>query len=353
MPHQWKTTGHIAWRSKKPICSITFVVTKKFFTKVNKSMTRSFPREDHLNFFEQEQQTSGYSPDERYEVDYYLERIRRSQNGGREQEVRNRRYAALKQLVLDGNYFSEVEMMQREPLLYEQLVGQYLTEKERKARDTAGFKNDSLVTILFNGIDRDNAAALRKEQENSEKNMEEMVGSMDNDDEDRSGENPPDSPRCSRAQWGNFDQEEEERQKNIQQELAAKKRNQKFSVPMNLLTSGERSLLRDEFIGMMYSKFISGEDDDFDYSKIDESLEYDNLDIVEQDEQERYFDTDDAEETGGDSEQNNSSQMQADDEEDDLDVYMRHIDQHLKNQKNMDQMHDKMRDVNCEYDSDG
>lgn len=313
----------------------------------------NFVKENHLRFFEQEQQTSCYSPDERYEVDYYLDMIRKSHHGGREQEVRNRRYAALKQLVHEGNYFSETEMMLREPLLYDQLVGQYMTEQEKKARDAVGTKNDSLVAILFSGMDKENAESLKKEQECEENQQDEP-----DEDEDSYKEKPPESPGFSRAQWGNFDEEEEERQKNVQQAREAKQRNKKFSIPVNLLTAGERDLLRDEFLGTMYSKFISGEDGEFDYSKVDESMEYDNLDILEQDEQERYFDTEDSMDTilrnKDDDDDDGGGEMQQDDdsEEDDLDVYMRHLNQHLENQKNMDQMSNKMRDVNCEYDSD-
>ncbi|XP_065072597.1 coiled-coil domain-containing protein 97 [Ochlerotatus camptorhynchus] len=308
----------------------------------------NFIKENHLRFFEQEQQTSCYSPDERYEVDYYLSKIRKSHHGGREQEVRNRRYAALKQLVHEGNYFKETEMMQREPLLYDQLVGQYLTEQEKKARDAAGTKNDSLVAILFNGMDKENTESLKKEQESEEKQQDEP-----DEDEHSYKEKPPDSPGFSRAQWGNFDLEEEERQKNVQQEREAKQRNKKFSIPVNLMTAGERDLLRDEFLGTMYSKFISGEDAEFDYSKVDESMEYDNLDILEQDEQERYFDTEDSRDGVLRNEDDDGGEMQQDDsEEDDLDVYMRHLNQHLENQKNMDHMNNQMRDVNCQYDSD-
>uniref|UniRef100_A0A1Q3FDD1 Putative coiled-coil domain protein n=1 Tax=Culex tarsalis TaxID=7177 RepID=A0A1Q3FDD1_CULTA len=309
-----------------------------------------FIKEDHLRFFEQDGQTSGYSPDESYEVGYYLERIRRSHNGGRHREVRNRRYAALKQLVQEGKYFSETEMMQREPLLYDQLVGQYLTEREKKARDAVGQKNDSLVAILFNGMDREKADSLRQEQEQAEKRDDEAAGGGDGDDVGFR-DMPPGSPAFSRAQWGNFDDEEVERQRKVENDRASRKRNKKFSTPLAALTAGERDLLRDEFVGTMYSRFIAGEDVEFDYSKVDESMELDNLDIVEQDEQERYFDTDD-----GETEQvkaDEGCKMQQDDEsEDDLDVYMRHLEKHLDNQRNIEQMSCRMREVNCEYESD-
>jgi hypothetical protein len=39
--------------------------------------------------------------------------------------------------VKEGIYFSEKQMKQRNPLLYEQLVGQYLTKKEVEDRKNA------------------------------------------------------------------------------------------------------------------------------------------------------------------------------------------------------------------------
>lgn len=49
-------------------------------------------------------------------------------------KVRNRRFEALKKLVSEGSYFSEYEMKKRNPLLYEQLIGKFLTEEEEKER---------------------------------------------------------------------------------------------------------------------------------------------------------------------------------------------------------------------------
>jgi hypothetical protein len=39
--------------------------------------------------------------------------------------------------VKEGIYFSEKEMKQRNPLLYQQLIGQYLTKEEVKDRNNA------------------------------------------------------------------------------------------------------------------------------------------------------------------------------------------------------------------------
>nr|XP_023395621.1 coiled-coil domain-containing protein 97 [Loxodonta africana] len=48
--------------------------------------------------------------------------------------LRNRRYAALRELIQGGEYFSDEQMRFRAPLLYEQYIGQYLTQEELSAR---------------------------------------------------------------------------------------------------------------------------------------------------------------------------------------------------------------------------
>lgn len=47
---------------------------------------------------------------------------------------KNRRYQAMLEL-LKGDYFSDNEMRNREPLLWEQLVGQYLSDEEKLVHD--------------------------------------------------------------------------------------------------------------------------------------------------------------------------------------------------------------------------
>ncbi|KAG8540182.1 hypothetical protein GDO81_019748 [Engystomops pustulosus] len=54
----------------------------------------------------------------------------------------------------------------------------------------------------------------------------------------------------------------------------------------------EKALMREEFISRMHQRFLDGKDRDFDYSEVDDNPDFDNLDIVNRDEEERYFDDD-------------------------------------------------------------
>ncbi|CRL01106.1 CLUMA_CG014669, isoform A [Clunio marinus] len=63
--------------------------------------------------------------------------------------IRNRRYAALLKLIRDKKYFSENEMRSRDPLLYEQLIGQYQSPAEKRANRRPDAKTDTLVDELI------------------------------------------------------------------------------------------------------------------------------------------------------------------------------------------------------------
>uniref|UniRef100_A0A8C1LVZ6 Coiled-coil domain containing 97 n=1 Tax=Cyprinus carpio TaxID=7962 RepID=A0A8C1LVZ6_CYPCA len=51
----------------------------------------------------------------------------------------------------------------------------------------------------------------------------------------------------------------------------------------------EKAMLREEFLSPMHQRFLDGKDD-FNYSEVDENPDYDNLNILSCDAEERYFD---------------------------------------------------------------
>ncbi|CAG2067343.1 unnamed protein product [Timema podura] len=58
-----------------------------------------------------------------------------------------------------------------------------------------------------------------------------------------------------------------------------------------MISRKERELLRDEFVTSMYQSFLDGKDVDFDYSTVDENPAFDCLKVEDQDEEEKYFDS--------------------------------------------------------------
>ncbi|KAK2833717.1 hypothetical protein Q5P01_017606 [Channa striata] len=176
--------------------------------------------------------------------------------------VRNQRYAALRHLQKEGQYFSEEQMRMREPLLYEQYIGQYLTDEELLERSQEamldgaqsgpGEQTGGLAHLLLNSYqERLIQNRLQEEQEREEGAQEE-----EEDDDDDDG--------VQQKEW----------------EPSAE----------------EKSMLREEFISQMHQRFLDGKDKDFNYSEVDENPDYDNLDIVSRDAEDKYFDEDDDEE---------------------------------------------------------
>ncbi|XP_019967628.2 coiled-coil domain-containing protein 97 [Paralichthys olivaceus] len=181
--------------------------------------------------------------------------------------VRNQRYAALRALQKEGQYFSEEQMRIREPLLYEQYIGQYLTDEEVLERSQEAMLDGApggpgapaggaggLAHLLLNSYqERLIQNRLQEEQEREEGALEEEEEDEEDDD--------------NRVQ-------ESEREP----------------------TAEEKALLREEFISQMHQRFLDGKDKDFNYSEVDENPDYDNLDIVNRDAEEKYFDEDDDDE---------------------------------------------------------
>lgn len=287
----------------------------------------SFLNPDHYQYFEHQH----YHPEEKYEIQHYLDDLRQMQLKFNI-AVRNRRYDALQKLLKDGSYFSEIEMMKREPLLYEQLIGQYLTESEIRSRDKIGGETPSFLNVLLDGIEKDHVNDLKKQQETEERHDE-----NDHDDEDDTSESTsnfnrsfscghpedsddekfPKNPPEFRKKWGEF---EDEPSPHPQSEPPKPPKKNK---EIKRISAVERQLLRDEFCSIMYSKFLSGFDKNFDYTKIDHNDDFDNLKIKAQDEEDKYFDEESAQNASGILA--DATKEYNDESEDDLDMYMKKL----------------------------
>ncbi|KAM6225350.1 coiled-coil domain-containing protein 97 [Rhynchocyon petersi] len=216
-------------------------------------------REEHLACF------SHLRGDHR--ADFYCAEVAR-QGTAHPRTLRNRRYAALRELIQGGEYFSDEQMRFRAPLLYEQYIGRYLTQEELSARNRppppqppkAGSPSTPacpLSDLLLQSYQEwEVQQRLLQQQEEEEACLEEEEEEEDGNEEDDS------SSRDSEA-W----------------------------VP----DSEERLILREEFTSRMHQRFLDGKDGDFDYSKVDDNPDFDNLDIVARDEEERYFDEEEPE----------------------------------------------------------
>ena len=64
---------------------------------------------------------------------------------------------------------------------------------------------------------------------------------------------------------------------------------------MKKINSEDKLKLREEFLNLMRQRFLDGLDEEFDYTKVDLSDEYDNMETLCQDEQDKYFDDEEPE----------------------------------------------------------
>ncbi|XP_062387191.1 coiled-coil domain-containing protein 97 [Sardina pilchardus] len=187
---------------------------------------------------------------------YFKEVQRRAGSQTNKTNVRNHRYAALRALQKEGQYFSEEQMRIREPLLYEQYIGQYLSEEEifQRSQDAMQSGPGGLSDLLIDSYqERVLQARLQEQQEEEDCAQEEE----EEDEEDGHG-------RRGEQDWEPNDQ--------------------------------EKALLKEEFVSQMQQRFLDGKDKDFNYRQVDDNPDYDNLDIVNRDAEDRYFDDDDEEE---------------------------------------------------------
>lgn len=234
----------------------------------------------------------------------------------RHKRVRNRRFKALQKLQNESDYFSEKQMMSRNPLLYEQLIGQYLTDEEIIERDGVDRENLTFLDLILETVDRNQMREMKNEQMLEEDLDSEIL--MDDQKKQINGhENKP-------KQWGDF--EVTDTTPSFKPEVRKQ----------SMISAPERRLLREEFLQEMYNSFIDGRDTDVDYSSIDNDEQYDDLQQLSQDAEDKYFDSETndvenleqhmklVEEYGKVSLKDNST-------EDPFDLFMTHISNKVSN----------------------
>lgn len=280
-------------RQKRHIATELFKKSKCTFL----SRFGLFLTADHLLYFENNRDG------DRYETDFILRQIRRFNiDQKRSTDIRNRRYKAMKKLISENVYFTESEMMSREPLLYEQLVGRYLSEKERQEHKNMHSESTStVVNILLNGIEQNRIRHLKQLQFENEEAM------IEEEEEEEGNDTNFKTSTASLSQWGDLNDEK-----------PSYLYSSSCPRTVTTLTTLEKNLLKEEFISTMYTNFLDGKDTQFDYTVIDFNTDYDNIDIRERDEEEKYFD----------SEEPDVVDDVSLDTEDELDLYMRHLELH-------------------------
>lgn len=222
-----------------------------------------------------------------YEVEFYMGEVTKMSNAKASKiQKRNRRYEALKKLESEGEYFSDEQMRSRDPLMFEHYIGQYLTDEERlKMKGEIDQSDLKLSTILTEFMEESDIKLLHQMQKEDEEMIEEEEEEEEeDDDEDEDEEENSGMEQDSNEVIAENDLPSTSTDVSTSQQGSSPKRKVK------IIPEEERELLRQEFRHHMQEKFLKGADKDFDYSQVDNNVEYDSLDIRGRDEEENYFD---------------------------------------------------------------
>ncbi|KAF8385566.1 hypothetical protein PRIPAC_74708, partial [Pristionchus pacificus] len=238
-------------------------------------------------------------------VEYFLGKLDRREPS--EAQKRNRRYTALERLKKEGVFFSDEKMREREPLLYDRMVGRYLSDDERlhlrptitatQANGWAGlleqFEESGDVArrrAAASDVEWEGAASGQRDAPNRllahVENAFEMEEEEEEEERERAaGEGTTGMGELQREVNGIIKEMDDETERE-EREADDDEMEEDDDVPMETL--------RDEFIAIMYERFLAGKDAGFfDYSMVDEDERAEEMDeIAERDREEAWFDED-------------------------------------------------------------
>ncbi|KAH6573615.1 hypothetical protein BASA62_002875 [Batrachochytrium salamandrivorans] len=211
-------------------------------------------------------------------------------------QIRNRRLQYLTQLAnVDDDYLSINAMRDREPEIYQEFVGRFITDEElnrpfpdeMRLVDRILHDVDNTAFLSHLGIDlydrtrsRVSTSNLRDQDETSmdENGAPIIEYDSDHDPEDIVGKLPTGTTSTPHL-------------RNATKDTTNCIPYSDETVSPEDVTLEDRKLLSIEFSRIMRERFIDGLDDTFDYSVVDDNDAYDNLDAVGADAEDQYFDS--------------------------------------------------------------
>ncbi|KAI9335882.1 coiled-coil domain-containing protein-domain-containing protein [Pilaira anomala] len=233
-----------------------------------------------------------------YEVDFYLDSLlykeeeEESENTPTVRDKRpsksalytlaqNRRYEFLKRHLKNSDYFSDESIRLRDPILYDQFIGQHIPDAEKEEP----FADDvTLVNRILSNIDKKFVDDhLHQQKIIDEEQLEEEEEEDDESDDEMHERSTPTVITKKKD------------------ENAEIKDTEDMNIDTADITDTEsmdeesRNAFREEqrleLIRLLEEKFLAGKDD-FDYGQVDYNEEYDDLEQLDRDIQDRYFDED-------------------------------------------------------------
>ncbi|KAI8070270.1 coiled-coil domain-containing protein-domain-containing protein [Thamnidium elegans] len=225
-----------------------------------------------------------------YEVDFYLDSLlykneienkpidKRPSKSALYTLVQNRRYEYLKRHLKNSDYFSDESILLRDPTLYDQFIGQYIPANEKEQPFTDDI---TLVNRILSNIDRKFVDDHLYQQKIIDEEQLEEEEEDESDDEVFEKSTPTVITKRK-----NKDVEMEEAEA-----LNIDTADADTDTIEEDVTDEFREKQRLELIRLLEENFLAGKDD-FDYDQVDFNEEYDDLEQLDRDIQDRYFDED-------------------------------------------------------------
>uniref|UniRef100_A0A8R1DUU4 DUF2052 domain-containing protein n=1 Tax=Caenorhabditis japonica TaxID=281687 RepID=A0A8R1DUU4_CAEJA len=228
----------------------------------------------------------------------------------KEFQKRNRRFNAMQTLLKDGVFFSDLKMREREPYLFDAMIGKFLNAEDymehlrpTTTRDPAECTWSTLLDRFEDSTeiaDRRNLQEMKWEgprmndggRDHISRFMGHVASRMDDfvPEEEEEDDDENEKEEVPEAGVSGTDVEDDiEKMRKEMERLASMEEAEQY----NLLGEDDTPLvLRQEFEAFMQQKFLAGKDTEFyDYSLCESETSADP--IRERDDEEKWFDDDD------------------------------------------------------------
>ncbi|KAJ1659454.1 hypothetical protein IWQ61_001478 [Dispira simplex] len=208
---------------------------------------------------------------------------------------KNRRLYYLTHFLRPQGYFSDAAMQRRDPVLYHEYVGQYIPDTWRWAPFPADL---GLVDRVYYGIDQKNAQQLVEHHRRSQLAVKEGMG-VDSSGQASTSAEKSVAHNAEPDVSSNNPGLENENQLRLQHHcnLVSGKsdtENNRYNITQQVDTT-ELQLLYQDLVNLFEQRFLAGEDRAFDYFLVDSNPDYDDVQQLEQDQEDAYFDAEDSE----------------------------------------------------------
>mmetsp|Transcript_18117 Transcript_18117/g.30263 ORF Transcript_18117/g.30263 Transcript_18117/m.30263 type:complete len:298 (+) Transcript_18117:91-984(+) len=225
-----------------------------------------------------------------YCVAWHLKELRRSA-AQKATQIRNRRFRAMQKLEGIGDYFSDHQMHERAPEVYQSLLGRFCEQERKMAMDSDTIIKEKEVT---DSIEEEHDTESSDDDGCGKEDQETDSGDQESeaDDADDEGE------ETYEAQAAAFLERERREQMKDEKRLATWHADGHNKSPCRSrlarqLPAAEVQHQREVLLQTMRERFIDGLDSDwFDYRQVDNNAEYDDLEKESRDAEERWFDAD-------------------------------------------------------------